>query len=103
MKFARRAWRTHHDFDDRRRQALDAMHRRDELIGELAEEGLARDRSLRRTLRKDPRDDRVALLRGTHRLDDVAEIRWMDIAEVADEAAVGLLCEQHLRHARLRR
>ena len=47
-------------------------------------------------------DDRVALLRAAHRLDDVAEKRRMQVTEVADRTAVGFERGQYRNVIRLR-
>src|SRR5438034_2503012 len=46
------------------------------------------------------RHDRVALARRRERLDDVAEVRGVQIAEKADEAPVGKAREEHVRALR---
>ena len=75
--------RLDHDLDDQRRQTCHLLHRRPQILVHPPDE--LRVAQVRR--RPDPRehtgDHRIALLGAAQRLDHVAEVRGMHVAEVA--------------------
>ncbi len=81
--------RTHDDFDDHRRQSLDLVHGRAQLVVELSEEQRIGLGGSRLDLCEHAAHERIALLRRAHRFHDVAEKRRMHVAEIAHAAAVG--------------
>ncbi len=95
LELARRHGRVHHDLDDGRRQPVDLVHGRHELVVELREEGAPGGVSprLRRfverlDLREESDHVRVAVLRARHRLDDAAGVVRVVVAVERDRLAV---------------
>src|SRR5207247_5923679 len=95
-EFARGERGLYHHFDDGGREPLDLVHGGEQLAGERSEERGRRAPKTRKRLRQSTRHDLVALARRSERLDHVAEVGGMQIAEEADEAPVGKARKQHV-------
>src|SRR5207249_3140427 len=88
-EFARGERSLYHYFHDGGRKALDLVHGGEQLAGERSEELGWRTPRLRRRFFERARHHRVALARRSERLDDIAEVGRVQVAEEADETPIG--------------
>ena len=91
----------HHDLDDGGREPDDFMHGCAQRAVQPGQEFCIVSRVGRLHPAQDGAHHRVALLGAAHGLHHVAEEGGMQVAEEADEAAVGAPVQQHLRPRRL--